>query len=275
MKQKYFIIAVLLLISFIAFAFNNCSKAKFNSVLPPDVSQACSSLPHTNFTKTILFENTQGQQCNWGQQNTTWHNTPNNGYPYTPGSALYTMGDTYFTAQTTQRRYINMNDIPTNAIICSFDSITSHESSFIYDDVLILSLNNYVVASTFNFATGVNGQGAPYLNPQDVLLDNVWFYDWKKIRGKNWPAGDAHPSRWGSFCAGNSSECRLPLQAPAIGRANINIPADIVQSIMQLHLDQGEHQHYLELTITGDNDPSDCQHSDITLQVSGSYVIPQ
>jgi hypothetical protein len=243
--------------------FNNCSEVEFsegvsvqknldqNNVIDDDVeNEDPDPDPDVDFVKTncktgvikrslasINFEKPK-YTCEWGVNGNL---EKKNGY---------------FQARIEQSSQINL---PKGAIICDAE-FKFQKQSMRYDDHFILTMNNILLASSYDF-TGVFSK--------DKFLYN---YDWSKMAGMYW---DNSKELYGldSYCVGRDewkSSCNWP-QTDTNGEIDLQFPFEVIQNISAKNINSSSTS--LKFITIGDNDEWDCEHSDIQFSIEIDYVI--
>jgi hypothetical protein len=138
--------------------------------------------------------------------------------------------------------------------ICAIDINSPADARLHYDDFLILSIDQRIV---FMSNSGLES----YLDaPQQGIL--TW--DFAKVVSqpiKNFEAA--------AYCLGNSSACVLPghdKEGPVALQLTANEIAPIAAAI------SGKGSVAMNLTATGDNDDTDCYHTELSVKVKIKYL---
>lgn len=175
---------------------------------------------------TVAFNSTN--DCNWGKEG----NGPKlNGYM--------------------QARFEESVDlaIPANATLCDME-MDFPQQSFVYDDHVILTLNNRILMNTgsdMHKYLDVDGSG--------------YIYDWSKLALKSQDVGGTH-----LYCNGGST-CNVP-NTEQKGQILIDIPKTTIQKIVTM---APQSVNRIKMITTGDNDTGDCNHTPISFTVKASY----
>lgn len=149
-------------------------------------------------------------------------------------------------------------DVPANAVICkmTFDFPTQNT---IYDDQIILTLNDYVITSSQKELVN--------RFPKDR---DLYRYDWGAIKGQEIDVGGFNP-----YIAGEE-----------LGLASVSMPATQTSGQFKIQMSEevfykfaavkpAGQQHQFGFITTGDNDDGiDCQHEPIKFSVRATYYIP-
>lgn len=153
----------------------------------------------------------------------------------------------FFQARIEQLRELALEP---DVILCdvkfSFDT-----QQFLYDDHFLLTFNDAVIASSFDFSNKLNSQYG------------LLRYDWSKIAGMVWDKG-----REGVYCA-NGGNCSFP-QHDVAGTINMSYPSSLFQKLMAENLNRSTHE--LKFISIGDNDDKDCEHSNVDFSIEVEYV---
>lgn len=160
-------------------------------------------------------------------------------------------------ARTEQQQIIQ---VAKNAKICNIQMTNADVQNFRYDDNIILTLNQFVLASTTNFAAHFD---------QSTGFQK---YDWNNLVNKPAQNGysDSTPDK--QYCAGASqglSSCQFPA-TETVGKAELHFDQRVIQSILGM---TNSTEAKLGLVTTGDNDSTDCQHVPIRLLVDIEYFL--
>lgn len=127
------------------------------------------------------------------------------------------------------------------------------QNSFRYDDVLIFSLDNYVLA-----ASTVD------IKPKLTMTNG--FPTWDKAA----LIGFAMNFDGQAFCVGDAKDCAIPI-SEQVGTLALNLPFTSVGPLLQLY--KGKTEVPLSLTVAGDNDPkTDCGYEKLDLIVKMKYL---
>ncbi len=227
--------------SFFCFvSFQNCNKVQLtdvsaNSVLEfgePEttsvVVKLCQNSPHDRMTKSFLFPK-PAMTCAWEKDGNL---APLNNY---------------FQARIEQNEILAL---PKGAVICEV-KLNFEKQQFLYDDHFLLSFNDAIIASSFNF--------------EAVLARryNLLRYDWAKIAGMYWDK-----KQEGVFCAAGGV-CSWPSTDTA-GFIALNYEPIVFQKIMAEDISRNEHA--IKFVSIGDNDDKDCEHSDVRFSLDVEYV---
>jgi len=245
-------------------SFNNCSKVKVADTVGANGVNAVSGssaapTPTPSAEATSLISSCEqarkegrlsvqkievafedpGKACNWGT------------------SGNLTILDGYVRARVEQEKIVQVDQ---NAKICNIQMTNADIQNFRYDDNIILTLNQYVLASTTNFGAHFD-QSTGYQK-----------YDWTRLVNQKAQNGsnDSTPDK--QYCAGSAqglSSCLFPA-TETIGQAKLQFDPKVIQSILGM---TNPTQAKLNLITTGDNDSTDCQHVPIRLLVDIEYFM--
>lgn len=208
-----------------------------NPYANPQLSQeggwvACAESAQQTLTKTITFPARSG--CAWGQ---------NGNDPYLPGT-----NEGRLSARSEE---IQQVEVPAGGKVCEV-TVNSQNTTFRYDDHIMLSMNGVVVVTNFQRLTS-----------QMTVTNNKYArYDWTKIRGIRW----SNSSEWVDYCL-SSTTCVIPdsEQTGALQFGLSTVDATTIQLINPTSLD-------FMLTTMGDEEQTDCQHMNMSLDVTLKYV---
>lgn len=163
--------------------------------------------------------------------------------------------DSYFQARTEQEVDFVL---PPGATICDLD-FKFQKQEFYYDDHIILTLNDRILASSYNW--------------KDLLSkdqNDLRVYDWSKIVTKDW---NDSAGMEGVFCAGQDqglASCQWP-NTQVAGDISMSFDKSIIQKVMASSA--GVSKHVFKFITTGDNDGDiDCWHKAIQFDVTVKYV---
>ncbi len=154
----------------------------------------------------------------------------------------------YFQARIEDEKFLELEP---GAVICDVQ-LSFNEQEFLYDDHFLLTFNNSVIASSYNFS----GQ----LESRHGLLE----YNWSNIAGMYWDK-----EQEGVFCA-PTGECTWP-DTDTAGHINMSYSSELFKRLMAVDL--GRTKHALKFVSIGDNDDEDCEHSDVKFNLTVKYVV--
>lgn len=137
------------------------------------------------------------------------------------------------------------------AVICDVQ-LSFSEQEFLYDDHFLLTFNDSVIASSYDFSN--------QLESKHGLLQ----YNWSKIAGMYWDKDFE-----GVFCA-PTGFCSWP-ETDTPGKINMNYSSELFKRLMAVDLSRTNHS--LKFISIGDNDDKDCEHSDVSFDLTVKYVI--
>ena len=195
----------------------------------PLVKDACAQLSHKKITQSYLFPK-PSQTCEWS----------------TNGNLA--RRDSYFQARIEQESNLSLES---GAVICDI-KFKFNQQQFLYDDHFLMTFNNAVIASSYNFENQLN------------LSYGLLRYDWNRIAGMFW----AKPPE-GVYCAANAA-CSWPI-TDTPGYISMNFPAELFKRIMAENINRTNHN--IKFISIGDNDDMDCEHSDINFSLEVDYVV--
>lgn len=163
------------------------------------------------------------------------------------------INDMHLTARIEQKRSLNL---PVGAVICDAQ-FTFVEQPWKYDDHFLVLFNKSVIAASYDFSVTNTLQKKNF-----GLLE----YDWMKIAGMVW-----NPANEAIFCpniAGGTSNCSFP-DTDVGGAIELEYDSKFIRSIMTNGIPSN---HSFSVVSVGDNDPQDCEHSDLEFTVQVKYV---
>lgn len=155
----------------------------------------------------------------------------------------------YFQARIEDEKELQLEP---GAVICDV-RLSFKEQEFLYDDHFLLTFNNSVIASSYNFSDELESSYG--------LLQ----YNWSRIAGMYWD----QDHKEGVFCA-PSGECSWP-DTDTPGEINMSYSSELFKRLMAVDL--GRTSHYLKFISIGDNDDEDCEHSDVAFDLTVKYVV--
>ena len=154
----------------------------------------------------------------------------------------------------------NFVTIPKGAVICGFeikssmDQVTKQAQNIHYDDFLFLLLDDNVIfssnSSVSNFLSSKTAGGAKQ-------------FDFTKVRGKQLVSFES-----GAYCL-EGATCVIPGHDKR-GPIDLSLASEASSQIALSSL--GKDKIDINFVAIGDNDPEDCFHSDIALDVTLEYV---
>jgi hypothetical protein len=145
--------------------------------------------------------------------------------------------------------------LPAGAKLCGF-SIEPTSNTMHYDDEMFFLVENRVLMATKDYTE--------YFPKEGVFST----FSWESLRNQVYNQYDDR----GLYCVGGAdglSECELP-PTDTTGSIDLSISAELSASLATLLQDR-EILNFSWVT-TGDNDDSDCRHTDIKLPVVLHYV---
>jgi hypothetical protein len=140
--------------------------------------------------------------------------------------------------------------IPPELTLCSLE-FESHSESFLYDDLLLMTLNDIVLMSTFH--------GEINLTP----VAEFYRYDWSSL------VNTRHDSyEWSTYCAAGALDCELPASDTT---DTLSLSFGEAGTLRLLDVASGSWPYTFGLVITGDDNGSDCQHTGLEVEISYAY----
>jgi hypothetical protein len=148
------------------------------------------------------------------------------------------------------RRTINVPVAIPNGIICALNATTAGTSTIFYDDVLILTIENFLIVTNTSlsyFPLNANG---------------FQEYNWLNVRDGKYLTGAA------ASCGANVTSCSMP-HSEDTGKITFNI-----SMLNKIFGATPRNSINFAATITGDNDPArDCQlRSNIKFNLGVTYI---
>lgn len=245
-----------------AFAFQNCSKANFTSdavdvtssgsnddkkppggnpdvegelpVTETEAEQNCSNRSLKTANASVNFP--KPQSCKW---NADGNLADRNGYVQARSEQRYDL------------------PVPPNAVICDL-SFNFPNQNMRYDDQIIMTFNDYVLASSY--------KGLTDLLPKDGDLRR---YEWEALKGKSTDVVGYNPYIVGQELG--LASVQMP-QTETNGQIKLAMDKQIFYKFAAKKLPADAHR--FGMVTTGDNDSSDCQHEPIQFSLSVKYYVP-
>lgn len=161
---------------------------------------------------------------------------------------------------------------PAGSIICSVEMKSEEMAKFNYDDMLVMKLeNNIIFASTDNLLL------EKFVGPKPA--DGVYVWDFSKLVGHKDAEGLAfHTGK--AYCLDSTAACIIP-KTQETGPVSVSLGASVFSPISARIFNKSSVS--LDLVVMGDNDdgnlykgkqtqPTDCTHSELSMNVDVSYV---
>lgn len=166
----------------------------------------------------------------------------------------------YFQARIEQRQAFKL---PPRAALCGMEfNFISDTQPFVYDDHFMMTLNNYVIAASYDWSENFK------------QLQGLLVYDWFDLQGDFW-GGNNNPKER-TYCAGESeglSQCTWP-ETEHVGQIKVELGDSVIYRLVAMSPELNSHE--FGFVTTGDNDPStDCQHSPFAFNIKARYVLTQ
>lgn len=243
----------LLLATSLFLSFNNCSEVVFEGPAESTSLKNIDVIDYVDNLGTVLdlcgkndvkslkqklnFERTKNT-CEW---NVNGNLEKRNGY---------------FQARIEQTQKLNL---PIGAVICDAQFDIPQQDMF-YDDHILITMNDILLASTYNFEGFLEKDGFQYL------------YDWNNIAGMFWD-NSKEVFDENSYCLGKDkfgSECSWP-KTETNGEIKLQFPFEVIQSVSAKSLNKPNYE--IKVVSIGDNDEFDCEHSAIEFDLDIRYVM--
>jgi hypothetical protein len=157
-------------------------------------------------------------------------------------------------AQARAEQYLTI-DLPPGATVCNINLENVNQQNFFYDDNIILTLNDYILASTTNFSRHF------------TTSNGFYKYDWTSLVGKSAQNGASDTTPEQQYCAGKSqglAQCLFPA-TETVGTIDLQFDERVIQTILGM---TNPNQMKLGMITTGDNDSTDCQHVPVRLSIN-------
>lgn len=160
----------------------------------------------------------------------------------------------YFRAYLRQTQVV---DLPVGAVLCGI-TLDHQPAAMRYDDEMFFSVNNKLLLSTKDYT--------------DIFPKTDFFvaFNWENLKNKLYDSLDSRKV----FCAGAAegiSSCKVP---PTETAGNIEMTfSDEMNATLSKAL-RADQKLTFEWVTTGDDDNSDCRHTEIKLDLGLRYVMP-
>ena len=156
-------------------------------------------------------------------------------------------------------------ELPEGGVICDleFDFTgldPSFEQEMEYDDNFLMTFNDVVLATSY----------APLIDEFEEE-DGLPFYDWSRMEGEDLEFDDDIPT----WCLGEEtgdSECTIPPPETDSTMA-VSFGGELVDKLALVAVDANKFE--FGFVSMGDNDDTDCSHSDFTFTVNAPVVTPR
>lgn len=147
--------------------------------------------------------------------------------------------------------------IPTGSLLCEA-SLSSPTQAITFDDEVFLTFNDVILMMS-----------QPNYKAALPLVSGFLRFDWERLKNQNNGHSDGHP-----FCLGaaeGTGSCSLP-PTQTTGSIQMDWGKEAMAALSEKI--QSEKRRELTFITTGDNNTSDCRHSEIRLSVNLAYVLP-
>lgn len=159
---------------------------------------------------------------------------------------------------TARAEQIRSVPIPADYKVCNIELINVDQQNFRYDDNILITMNQYILASTTNFTRHLESK-------------NGYFkYDWTRLRGKDAQARSDDSTPGKQYCPGKSTGkamCLFP-QTDTVGSIQLRFDERIIQEILTL---TSPNKIDLGMITTGDDNSSDCRHVPLRFAIKIDY----
>lgn len=145
--------------------------------------------------------------------------------------------------------------LPEGALLCGF-SLDPTDKAMHYDDEMIFTVEDKILIATKDYTEYFTKDGMFYT------------FSWEALRNKVYNQFDQRSL----YCVGGDqglSECQLPLTDTS-GPISLSFSAELSSRLAQVL--QSKNTLRFAWITTGDNDDSDCRHTDLTLPIRIRYV---
>ncbi|MCX6129699.1 MAG: hypothetical protein NTX25_11645, partial [Proteobacteria bacterium] len=153
-----------------------------------------------------------------------------------------------------------------------------------YDDEILLTLNQFVIASSQDFSTKSRDFRSQLVYPDGLMPDSDGLLVYKWLRPNGLADQKYHNSKLRKYCLGldpNAEDfdklCQIP-KTDSKGSIQLNVPQDAFLKLAMkagLVFDkqvQTETKARIGFVTLGDNNDGDCRHLDFQMSVSIEYV---
>ena len=141
--------------------------------------------------------------------------------------------------------------LPGKIVLCEL-SMKSAETNFEYDDSILLTLGQTILLHSTDALTAILPSSG-----------GLYQWDWDSLKGKQYNF-EGKP-----YCLGGESQCKIPT-TETVGAVSLDFDTKALAPLAVKLL--GTQSLDFTMIATGDNDDGDCRHTDITFDVSISYV---
>lgn len=207
-----------------------------DSVAPDLIRELCTDLDKA-IIKTTRLEFPSTRECKWNE------------------NGNLAKRDRYFQAISTQEGTVSL---PDGYAVCEMQ-MQSATSNLRYDDYLILTAEDYVVLSTND------GLLAGPISDENVGIWRKWEFD--DIKGSVW--GEQNVTCFG---ISDQDKCVAPGHDTQ-GELDLVFEADELSDLSSVVYDRRKLS--VKLSIFGDNDEQDCEHTGVSLDVRLKMVLVQ
>lgn len=146
-------------------------------------------------------------------------------------------------------------DLPEGATLCGF-ALSHDAASMRYDDEMFFSVNDKLLLATKDYTEFFTEK------------DDFYSFNWEGLKSQYYDSFDNRPV----YCAGGAeglSSCSVP-QTETNGQIKLTF-SDSMDAILARALQKDRSLSFDWIT-TGDNDNSDCRHTEINLKLKLRYV---
>jgi len=166
--------------------------------------------------------------------------------------------------------------LPENGVICDM-KFQFPNQKMLYDDEILLTVNNYVVMSSQNYST--QSGNAKYANGLKINADGLMEYNWMGDNGLyNLYYGTSVTPK---YCLGLTNQdanyherCSIP-KTETRGEIKLDIPANEMIKVglgAEIGSNSNKKQISFGFITTGDNDNGDCEHAAYGFDVDIKYL---
>ncbi len=211
-------------------------QAEVIEIPAPTIDNLCDSTALIDHVVAVTFPK-PGHTCRWNQDGNLGKR------------------QRHFQARIEQKKNLNL---PAGAIICDaqFDFV---QQDFFYDDHFLLTFNDSVIAASYDFRDQL-----------EVGYSGLLLYDWSRLAGTDL---DFNSDREQVFCPvipGFEADCSFPGHEEQ-GVINLKYDSEYIKSIMSNGVPEN---HFFKMVSLGDNNSGDCEHSEVSFDITVKYAMP-
>lgn len=269
MKRSVSVVLIGICGAFLSF-FTNCSKVDFNAASnlsklaePTDIEEAirsCAQAAQDGSMKVlsteVLFNDSRVETgnsadiCSFG-----------------PSDNVSVFVNNGFNGKTAARyEQSSKLGLPANAVVCDI-ALSNDLSSFKYDDMIYLTYNGYVLASSSKTSVENRFASADVSLPSLAQSLRLYKFDWTRLRGSS------GSQALDNYCLGSDigvGACSLP-QSEQQGQIGLAWDPKV---LIAVGLSAPAEAQEFKFIVTGDNDTAkDCYHQELKLKTTVKYFL--